>query len=630
LKYASADVSNTLESQLSTMQTLAKQVGRQGLAGAYSDIVGVLQSINQYVEEHAELLASSITKSWNTVKGILTDAELNKFVSVTIGEGARQARDLGAAMVGLLGTARQMLSLFNSLPDYVTGPAGLGIIGALVFGGKGGAVIGMVAAINNGMNQLGMGIQGLIQNYRGAVESFQKIEDVITGKRDMNTGEIIVPPGVIRKPIPKPEAQEILPKAPTYTTPQIEAPKIQIEIPKAAAAARVPKILELDDIDKQIMSAQKSIMDSFQMITDADAAMKEKMAENSGDFIKADSIRWNQWAEKAKEDFLQRVQAEEQAYIELQQRLAAAEGGVTPEASAALETLRQSVEALKNEIPAYNDLIDETAKKEKQWANESRNLQGAIDLAEVSLQYADLTGNMQQAYQAQIALIEASKAEKLANIDKNIPGLAEAYSRLYDEQARIARLMSSSNFFGGFIEGLKDSTNGIHTLAELGKSVAQDFSSGMGSIFKSLIKGTDDLKEKLMNMLDSLADKFTDLAMNMFFQGLFGAGGGFGGGPFFGLFGRAAGGPVSYGTPYLVGEKGPELFVPSSYGSIMSTSQLLQTIASRETAPGHTISIDVGGISIAADGSFKSGRLENRLRGEIEGTVKRVLREELR
>jgi phage-related minor tail protein len=37
-----------------------------------------------------------------------------------------------------------------------------------------------------------------------------------------------------------------------------------------------------------------------------------------------------------------------------------------------------------------------------------------------------------------------------------------------------------------------------------------------------------------------------------------------------GLFpGRAAGGPVSSGAPYMVGEHGPELFVPKTAGTIV-------------------------------------------------------------
>lgn len=45
------------------------------------------------------------------------------------------------------------------------------------------------------------------------------------------------------------------------------------------------------------------------------------------------------------------------------------------------------------------------------------------------------------------------------------------------------------------------------------------------------------------------------------------------GGMLGGIFGRAGGGSVSAGTPYLVGERGPELFVPHSSGRIDSTPQ---------------------------------------------------------
>jgi phage-related minor tail protein len=39
-----------------------------------------------------------------------------------------------------------------------------------------------------------------------------------------------------------------------------------------------------------------------------------------------------------------------------------------------------------------------------------------------------------------------------------------------------------------------------------------------------------------------------------------------------GLPGRATGGPVSPGTAYVVGERGPELFVPTSSGAVQPTS----------------------------------------------------------
>jgi phage-related minor tail protein len=45
-------------------------------------------------------------------------------------------------------------------------------------------------------------------------------------------------------------------------------------------------------------------------------------------------------------------------------------------------------------------------------------------------------------------------------------------------------------------------------------------------------------------------------------------------GNFFGFFGKAGGGPVMAGKPYMVGESGRELFVPNSAGSIVPSHQL--------------------------------------------------------
>ena len=46
------------------------------------------------------------------------------------------------------------------------------------------------------------------------------------------------------------------------------------------------------------------------------------------------------------------------------------------------------------------------------------------------------------------------------------------------------------------------------------------------------------------------------------------------GGPLGSLFGMANGGPVQGMTPIIVGERGPELFVPQSAGKIISNSAL--------------------------------------------------------
>ncbi len=76
LKYASADVQNTLESQWSTLKTMTAQVGRAGLAGAYEDVVGLLKKINQYLADHKDEIAGAIKGAWNDLKVIAREVAL--------------------------------------------------------------------------------------------------------------------------------------------------------------------------------------------------------------------------------------------------------------------------------------------------------------------------------------------------------------------------------------------------------------------------------------------------------------------------------------------------------------------------------------------------------------------------
>jgi tape measure domain-containing protein len=69
------------------------------------------------------------------------------------------------------------------------------------------------------------------------------------------------------------------------------------------------------------------------------------------------------------------------------------------------------------------------------------------------------------------------------------------------------------------------------------------------------------------------------------------------------LVGRAAGGPVAGGSPYLVGERGPELFVPRASGMIV---------------PNHAIApVSVGNITVNAAPGMNERRLAQLVREEI-------------
>ncbi len=88
--------------------------------------------------------------------------------------------------------------------------------------------------------------------------------------------------------------------------------------------------------------------------------------------------------------------------------------------------------------------------------------------------------------------------------------------------------------------------------------------------------GFDDLKRVAFNALSEIASYSLQSGISSLFGGASGGGGssGLGNilgqsvGALFGLPGRATGGPVTGGQAYLVGERGPEVFVPTSSGRI--------------------------------------------------------------
>lgn len=84
--------------------------------------------------------------------------------------------------------------------------------------------------------------------------------------------------------------------------------------------------------------------------------------------------------------------------------------------------------------------------------------------------------------------------------------------------------------------------------------------------------GFEELKGVALSALDAIAGAALKAGMGSLFGGS-GSGGGSGLGEALaglvgGLPGRATGGPVSPGRAYVVGERGPELFVPASSGRV--------------------------------------------------------------
>ncbi len=134
---------------------------------------------------------------------------------------------------------------------------------------------------------------------------------------------------------------------------------------------------------------------------------------------------------------------------------------------------------------------------------------------------------------------------------------------------------------------IRAATDGLaQDLAEVGSMIHANLSDGFdragGQLEQGLLAalrrggvGFDELRQLAMRSFDEIAAYALQSGIGALFGGSQSGLGGLLGqslGALLGLPGRATGGPVSPGASYLVGERGPEVFVPTSSGTIANTS----------------------------------------------------------
>jgi hypothetical protein len=155
---------------------------------------------------------------------------------------------------------------------------------------------------------------------------------------------------------------------------------------------------------------------------------------------------------------------------------------------------------------------------------------------------------------------------------------------------------ASTRGFEEDVQAMRGTLDG--TLIDGFGKAGQVLERGLLSAIRRGSLGFEDLKRIALNVIDEIAMQAVQRLFDSL-GGLGGIAGGIGGGlpglgGFFGsllgLPGRATGGPVSPGRGYVVGERGPELFVPTSAGRI-ETSQRPQ----RDVRIAITINSPAGG-----------------------------------
>lgn len=182
--------------------------------------------------------------------------------------------------------------------------------------------------------------------------------------------------------------------------------------------------------------------------------------------------------------------------------------------------------------------------------------------------------------------------------------------------ARLKELESRRDLTAGFERGFLKIQDQITNFASLSEQVVTDAFSGMEDAIVNFVKTG---KLSFSDLVSSVLADLTRLLFRMAISGLFSSLGGGGGilGSLFGMGANAAGtpkangGPVTAGTSYLVGERGPEIYTPSNSGTITPNGA------------GGQQAVNVQVVNVSDPNEVRSQMQENATQDQIINVVRR-------
>lgn len=175
-------------------------------------------------------------------------------------------------------------------------------------------------------------------------------------------------------------------------------------------------------------------------------------------------------------------------------------------------------------------------------------------------------------------------------LENELLGVSEAQARVIQ-----ALGMDRSKYSQAEIDAITaeiEAYNQKQEAIERTKEIMDTVKSSMEDAFMSMVDGTKSAKDAFKSMAaEIIKELYRVLVVQQLVNGISGAIGGIFGGsaapvssprpmanPF--LQTRASGGPISANTPYLVGEKGPELVIPRHSGTVVNAAQTAQAMGS--------------------------------------------------
>lgn len=162
-------------------------------------------------------------------------------------------------------------------------------------------------------------------------------------------------------------------------------------------------------------------------------------------------------------------------------------------------------------------------------------------------------------------------AGKTSGIDlmdflKQKDAIDEFYNNL--EEKQLAQIDYQNSFAGGWTTAFDAYILSATNAANQAQGIFNAMTNGMNSAIDKFVETG---KFSFNDFASSVIKDILKIQLKAAAANLFAAGSSFLG---FSLPGKALGGPVSAGQPYMIGEKGPEMFIPASAGNIIPNNML--------------------------------------------------------
>lgn len=355
----------------------------KAIAGSYEASMTTagkqINSFTRYIGDFKIEMGQAFNPSTGKVVAELTD--LMKALSKTISSAEAQEglEDIAEALadmtisaasfikeqlpghISTLGTAvSTVVSIYNSIPSELTGPAGVGIVGAVLFGGQTGKIVATIVAVNNGMSAMGNGLGDLVAKHKASGEAIMKlwnsITDAVSGSASKST--------VISKDFSAVFAEHFK-KAETATTAIVTASTT------ANTAAKKKGLTDQEKALKASIEEQKRALEAFNddykkatlSTFEYEVEKLDEMYKEREKLVKAGLITEWQLQEWYADRYDTLYQADVENYYDAQEQKIAAQKKIQEEQlkleqEAADEAKRISDEAAEAQQEAYDELYD--------------------------------------------------------------------------------------------------------------------------------------------------------------------------------------------------------------------------------------------------------------------------------